>query len=273
MSLNFMARKQWMGIEGSPANYSLSAHSPINNTMMSVGGGVALESFGISKIYNANVSYAYLLPVTEIAFLSLGLNVNYSNMQLSYSKLDVLHQDDPYFNQGKENANNVFSGFGAYLFSRSFFLGLSASNLVALKSFEESSEYNGYLNKKYYNAIAGYLIPLSQDFTAKPTVWYKYITDDSSEVNYGLQVMYQDLLWMGCNYNDKGILSNMVNFKISNDFAVAYTFETSIGNSFVKRNNHEIALSYRINSLIDSNPKREFGKRESKKLLKSLRNF
>ncbi|MCW3805617.1 PorP/SprF family type IX secretion system membrane protein [Plebeiibacterium marinum] len=272
MSVNVMARKQWMGIEGAPTSYHLAVHAPVNNTMMSVGGGFELESYGVNKLYSANVSYAYLLKISELTFLSLGLNTNLNNYQIGYSKLALTHENDPNFSAGSRNTTGITAGCGAFLYSQSFFAGLSVAHWANIKQADADNGFDQVVGKKYFHVVSGYMFQINRSLVAKPSVWYRSASD-FSEVNLGMQAMYRDLLWYGILWSESGWLSNVFHVQITKDLGVGYAFDFAIGEKSINRNNHEISLSYKLNDLIVPNKNREFGEKRTRKLLKSVRDF
>ncbi|WP_066629448.1 PorP/SprF family type IX secretion system membrane protein [Labilibacter marinus] len=276
MAINMMARKQWAGIDGAPTNYQLSVHTPINKTMMSVGGGVRYQQYGINKLYNADLSYAYLLKISPVTFISLGINASYSSFNVGFDQLNVIHDNDPFFAIGNEGASSFNTGAGAFLYGRSFFLGFSASNLFGIQTDNSNESINSLLSTKNYHVVTGYLFHVGRSIGIRPTLKLMYQTSEINELSTGLQFLYKELFWMGAVYNNNGWVSSIINFQIKSDLGLAYAFDFTVSDNSIDRNNHEISLSYNINSLIKKNKKREFGVRKGKKHkegIKSLRNF
>ena len=276
LAVNLFARKQWVGLDGAPTSYHIAAHAPVNNTMTSIGAGMNYEQFGVNKFYNASVSYAYLLKISPVLFLSLGINTNFSNYQVGFNQLNLIHNNDPYFSSQTETGSDFNVGTGALLYSRDFYLGLSVSHLLGNNSAKGNPELNQMLARKYYYGVTGYLFRASSNISIKPSIMYKYDAAEFNELSYALQFMYKDMFWMGVVYNQSGWLANVINIRIRKDLELAYAFENAVGTNSIKRNNHEISLVFSIKSFVKENIRREFGERRGKKEkegIKSIRYF
>jgi len=274
MTANLMARKQWFGLEGAPQNYQFALYSPINKTMMSVGGGLIYEQYGINKFYGLNTNYSYLVRISPVTFLSMGVSPGFSISQVGYNSLDLSHQNDPYFIVPNQTVSNLNVSTGVYLYTPSFYLGISIVNLVSIGDYANNNELETVLDSKKYYFSAGYYFKLNKYFGIKPSALMHY-QKDLNNLSTGVQLIYNTTLGIGVVYNNQGWMSNMLKFQISENFGVAYSFDYTIGANAINRNNHEISMSFNIDSFAKRNRKRQFGrkKKKEKEGIKSLRNF
>ncbi|SMO51800.1 type IX secretion system membrane protein, PorP/SprF family [Saccharicrinis carchari] len=278
MAVNLMARKQWWGIEGAPTSYRLAAYSPINNTLMSVGGALSLEEYGVYKAYMAIISYAYLLKISPVTFLSLGINTNVHSHQIAFNELKLVNNNDPYFSNASESETQVNMASGAFLYSRKFYLGFSVSNLLEATKVLRSYEPDQMHQKRQFYMTMGYTFRPNQEIGIRPSFLSQYQKQDAYSLTGGVQLIYKDLFWVGAAYSKGGWMGSLINLKVQKDFWIAYAFDFAVGNNLINRSNHEIAISCNIYAFYKKNKKRAFGKRKIKKdkhkeSMKSLRNF
>ncbi|GAF03855.1 PorP/SprF family type IX secretion system membrane protein [Saccharicrinis fermentans] len=278
LALNLRARKQWLGIDGAPVSYRMVAHSPINNTLMSLGGGLSAEKYGIHNLYDASLSYAYLLRVSPLTFLSLGINANMTYHQTNLHRLKVIDGNDPYFSGTDEKGFNVNTGVGAFLYSKKFYLGISVPKLFNVESSSEQAQLKQILERQLYYVSSGYTFHMNKVMAIKPSVLYWFDDEDANNLSVALQCLYKEFCWIGASYSQEGWASGLMGVKVNNDIEIAYIFDYSVGTENIQRNIHEISLSFNIHSFYKRNKKREFGVRKGKSDktkdgIKSLRAF
>ena len=68
LSLNFLARSQWAGIEGAPRTLTMGAHSPVGKNV-GLGLSVIVDELGPVKEQNIYGDFSYTLNVSENAKL------------------------------------------------------------------------------------------------------------------------------------------------------------------------------------------------------------
>ncbi len=278
MTANLMARKQWFGIEGSPSGYRVALYSPINKTLMSVGGGVSLEQHGINKVYVGTLSYAYLVKLSPVTFLSLGISANAGSHQIAFNDLNLTHNNDPSFSSTTESQTILNAAGGAYLYSRSFYMGLSVSNLIALQNDDQQFELSPMLRKRQYYMATGYNFNPDGFFSVKPSVLCRYESEDRYNVSGGIQLLFNELFWVGATYGNDGWMSSMLNVRVNKNLEAGYIFDFASGINMINRSSHEIVITYSLDSFMKNNKNRAFGVRKAKKdktlnSIKSMRNF
>lgn len=278
MVASLMARKQWFGLEGSPASYRFAGYAPLNNTLMSVGGALSLEQFGINKVYTGSLSYAYLLKISPVTFISLGISANAQMHQIAFNELNLTHANDPSFSNTTESETILNATSGAYLYSRKFYLGLSVANLLGSSNSEKYFEINQMQQKRQYYLSSGYTLNPNSWIGIKPSFLARYHDEEEYNLSGGLQVFFKEFFWIGAMYSKNGWMSNMVNVKIPKGLEVGCVFDVAMGNNMINRMGHEIVISYQISSFVKENKNREFGFRKPKRDktksgIKSMRNF
>jgi type IX secretion system PorP/SprF family membrane protein len=73
LSLTFIQRSQWAGVENAPNTQTLSAHTLFKKKHLGLGVSLINDRIGVHKNISALTNYAYHLRVSSNAYLSMGL--------------------------------------------------------------------------------------------------------------------------------------------------------------------------------------------------------
>jgi len=281
-------RDQWVGLNGAPKTTYLSIHAPIgkndyrtsatsyevpgqnprgkyyweNYTAAEPHHGIGMtvinDKTGSFNRFTANATYAYHLGLTPTTNLSAGFSVGITNVSLDRTKTDFSGTGDPFDPatgaslSGELNRIRPDVGFGLWLYSKNYFVGLSAQQIIPQKLvFTDDAAFlsKGRLIPHVF-FTAGYRFLLGEDINAIPSVMVKYI-NGSSETNFqpeaNLKLQYRDLLWLGGSYRYENGYSAMAGLNVSNTFNVGYAYDfTTTALNTVSRGTHEIMLGFLI---------------------------
>lgn len=281
-------RDQWVGLNGAPKTTYLSIHAPIgkndyrtsatsyevpgqnprgkyyweNYTAAEPHHGIGMtvinDKTGSFNRFTANATYAYHLGLTPTTNLSAGFSAGITNVSLDRTKTDFSGTGDPFDPatgaslSGELNRIRPDVGFGLWLYSKNYFVGLSAQQIIPQKLvFTDDAAFlsKGRLIPHVF-FTAGYRFLLGEDINAIPSVMVKYI-NGSSETNFqpeaNLKLQYRDLLWLGGSYRYENGYSAMAGLNVSNTFNVGYAYDfTTTALNTVSRGTHEIMLGFLI---------------------------
>ena len=263
-------RKQWTGIDGAPVTMYLSAHMPIGKkdyrttaTSFEVPGenprgksywedytapephhGVGLivmnDKTGYISKFSAYATYAYHKGLTPKTTLAAGFLAGFSDVSLDRSKIQ-LKSFTPEF------------GAGLWLYSASYFAGLSVLNIIPNKAkFAANDPFASYYAPQMI-ASAGYRFFLSDDVSALPSVMLQFIQPFPVQVHTNVKVQYQDKLWVGAGYRFSDQLGGfvaMAGVNVSNTFNIGYAYDAATTSRLrnYAQNTHEIILGFLINN-------------------------
>ena len=136
MSLKFLGRSQWLDIEGSPKTSILAFDTPIGKSEnMGLGLSVFNDQIGPVNETNFSIDYAYSIRFM-FSKLTFGLKAGVNSMDISFSKLNIYDNTDPYINYVIDNKFQPQVGVGIFFNSEKYYLGLSAPNLLEKRFFE-----------------------------------------------------------------------------------------------------------------------------------------
>jgi type IX secretion system PorP/SprF family membrane protein len=282
------ARDQWVGLNGAPKTSYFSIQAPIgkgdyrtsstsfdvpgenprgrsyweNYTAASPHHGIGLtminDRTGSFNRFTIDATYAYHLGLSPTTNLAAGFSAGITNISLDKSKHDFSGSGDPFDPATSVAINKEINrirpdlGVGLWLYSKNYFIGLSAQQVIPQKlSFTDDATYisKGRLVPHLF-LTAGYRFMLGEMVNAIPSVMLKYVqgsSKNSFQPEANLKLQYMDLLWVGGSYRYQDGYAAMAGFNISNTFNLGYAYDiTTTALKTVSHGTHEIVLGFLI---------------------------
>ncbi len=247
MSMMILGRKQWLGFEGAPTTASFSIHSPIWANMAG-GASLIYDTYGPVNLTSAYGDYAYHLKLNEKIKLSLGLKGGFNFYSIDYNKLDRTIQADEAYNGEVEQVLMPNFGFGLFMYSSRFYLGLSVPRIME-NVYEEASETYGEGKEfRQYYGMMGVVLPLSEHFVLKPSVMTRLASGAPLSIDANINTIIQDKIWLGVMYRLNDSFGGLVQYQISQQLRVGYAFDLNTNAlSSYHSGSHEIMLNFDFN--------------------------
>lgn len=243
LNLNTLTRLQWVGLEGSPKTFSLTAHTPIEGRK--IGLGITLVTDEIGPVNNTffTINYAYRLRVTDDLTLSMGLKGGISSYTVGLTDLSVIDPEDPQF-QSNEKKISPNLGFGFYLYGDQYYVGFSAPKLIQTTVDDEYATDENQL-KRHYFIVGGYNWQINSEWLLKPSLLTKIVAGSPVSNDITVQGLYNDLVGAGVMYRIGDAAGLFVFGKVYKELQVGYGYEYSLnGLSGINSGTHEIMLTY-----------------------------
>lgn len=281
-------RDQWVGLNGAPKTMYLSAHGPLGKkdyrtsaTSFQVPGqnprgryywenytaaephhGIGLniinDKTGSFNRFSANLSYAYHLGLNPTTNLSGGFSAGITNISLDRSKHDFSGTGDPFDPATGSSLSSQLNrirpdlSFGLWLYSRNYFVGFSAQQIIPQKlAFVDDAAIltKGRLVPHLF-LTAGYRFMIGEDVNAVPSLMVKYVQNSSNndfQPELNLKMQYRDLMWIGGSYRYEDGYAAMAGINVSNAFNVGYAYDfTTTALNTVSKGTHEIMIGFII---------------------------
>lgn len=241
------ARQQWTGIEGAPSTQAISAHTGIMRQKMGVGGYIFNDKFGPISQTGLQLSYAYHLQLNRE--MKLGLGISFKAFQLSMNETDLVQidQGDPNITGASESTFVPDADFGAYLFTKKYYVGLSATQLIQykIKLGDVNVESSNQTIRHYY-LVGGYKIDINPDFMVEPSLLLKGTERTPFQVDINAKVFYKKNYWLGLSYRTAQAAIVLVGFKVDK-FFLGYSFDYTFSNlKNYSTGSHEILIGVNI---------------------------
>ncbi len=252
LNLGGLYRTQWVGIEGAPKTGSFFAHTPINEKIEI---GISFTNDNIGDVVNENniyADFAYVLPVGLESKISFGLK---AGVTLFDTNFDGFILQSGNVNNGldvafSENTSKAFPnlGIGAFFFTDSYYLGLSAPNMLSTKHLEDENgiKATGVENVHYF-FTGGYVFDINENLKLKPAFMGKAVNGAPLAIDITANLLINEKLEAGLGYRLDDAISALINFKITPELRVGYAYDyttTNLGE--FNSGSHEIFILFDV---------------------------
>jgi type IX secretion system PorP/SprF family membrane protein len=158
-------------------------------------------------------------------------------------------------NDAKFSGDNVSNflpnvGAGLYLYSKRFYAGLSAPEILAYDP-DKALSLNSDATKliphqvQHFFITTGYAYPVSPDLVLKPSVLVKYTNNAPVEADLNLNALLYNILWIGGSYRTNDAVVAMVELLITKQLSVGYAYDfTTTDIKKFSDGSHEIMVGY-----------------------------
>jgi type IX secretion system PorP/SprF family membrane protein len=271
--LRFSYRNQWNGISGAPQTIYATGNGPLKiqakgaqttSTVHSrsnkatrdqkrttraaphggIGFGLISDRAGPIEVYTVKAAYAYHINLNKETSLSAGLEVGAQGIHIRSDQLNfgTTNPIDPAVNNTTETSTvKPDIGAGVWLYSASYFVGISAHNVVPVEV-DYSEEMDGRL-VTHSSIIAGYKFYLSNTINFIPSAMIRYVHRAPFNFDINAKFQYLQVAWVGASYRHSDNFAAMVGMNISSSLSFGYSFD--ITTSRLKNNSngsHEVII-------------------------------
>ncbi|GHA65523.1 PorP/SprF family type IX secretion system membrane protein [Pontibacter akesuensis] len=253
-------RRQWVGLDGAPTTYYVSAHTPLNKGASSTRYHRALAHHGLGASFHTDetgplrrsgvsLSYAYHLPITNSINVSAGAAAGVIRSSVNSSELDLANESDPLAGGGNINNTVLDLNLGLWVYSRNFSVGVAGAQLLEdAGSFGANTYEEATLGlQRHYFITGSYRLEPTPSLDVIPSVMVKLASPSPAAVDASLRVMYDERFWVGGAYRHNDALVAMVGVYVSPllDISYSYDFTTSELNQ-VSAGTHEIVVGFKL---------------------------
>jgi len=248
INLGGLYRTQWVGAVGSPKTGSFFVHAPLAKRV-EAGLSIIHDEIGdVVKESNVYADFAYVLPVSDKNKWSFGLKVGatfFSTNFNGFTYSDVL-PDLAFASNLSKTFPNI--GVGTYYFSKNYYVGFSAPNLLSSKHLENQ---DGIIRTGsevvHYFITGGYVFDINDKLKFKPAFMTKAVSGAPIAVDLTANVLINSVLEAGIGYRLGDSFSGLVNFKVSPALRVGYAYDYTVSNlGRFNSGSHEIMVLFDI---------------------------
>lgn len=244
LSLTFIQRSQWAGVENAPETQTFSGHTLFGKRHIGVGLTLINDKIGVHKSLNALTTYAYHLQVADRAFLSMGLQVGINRRQSDYGSLIGGATYDPRLNDVSIAKTFLDFGMGFYFRSPKLDAGFSVPELVPGR-FELNDTVTIQLSKSPYFFFTKYRIKASDFIDVEPSVFVKYQSGIPLSYDVNANMIYRKVLTLGLSYRKDESIDFLLKAQITRQLQIGYAYDHPIGHiSMLSNGSHELMAQY-----------------------------
>ncbi len=246
-------RTQWRGFDGAPEFQFVAAEGALLNKKMGLGFILHNEKLGVTKQTELLGNYAYHVPLSKKIKLGIGIRGGLSVYRANVTELLLTDYDDFIFETDIDPVVVPKIGAGLYMYSRKFFLGLSAHNLMAI----ELQNAPNYVPD--YFLSGGYAFEIGEDFVLRPTAIAKFTAGQGPAFDINLNALLFNRLWLGVGYYHEQRFAAMLEVLITKQLRVGYAYEfTGSECDDCEKGTHEVLIGFDFNTKISVKTPRYF---------------
>jgi len=193
-------RTQWEGVKGAPKTFTVSADAAFSEGNVGLGLVVTNDKIGAQRYLTTFVNYAYRLRVSsdETSRLAFGLGAGFAQLGIDGNELNYIDGNDIVAPAGTQSILVPDARAGVYYSNPDFFVGLSATNLVARYM---SRKYNGEvlvpIPEPHVYFTSGALFSLSEDVKFKPVILLKEDFRGPGSIDLSSFILLKERIWLG----------------------------------------------------------------------------
>jgi type IX secretion system PorP/SprF family membrane protein len=248
LSLTGSFRRQWSGIKDAPQTSVFTAHSPINFSRSAAGLVFTQDHLGVTNQYTMYGTYAYHIPVSLKAKVSVGLQAGATYYYANFDDLVIVNQngtdDDAFVGNDSRVLPNL--GLGAYYYSKRVYVGLSIPTLVNNK-WNNMDPMTRATQERHYFLTAGYVFDLNPDLKLKPNILLRWVENGPFQYDINANLLIKETVWVGVSYRMRDSIDGLLQWNINDQLSVGYSYgypTTKI--SSLQAGTHELVLNFRV---------------------------
>jgi type IX secretion system PorP/SprF family membrane protein len=270
-SLNLTARKQWVGLSGSPETFSFSVQTrflkhghkiilknnnetifrPQNDAKVGLGGSVFSSQSGLIQRTGFQVSYSYHIWLQRMTQLSLGLSFTGTYFRINEKELSMQDQNDPLlYSDLRRGIFTPDATFGLYLLNHQYNIGFSVNQLFGASAKIGNDAYNNYILYRHYYIFGSYSIERGKKIEWRPSLLIMMSEQQKPVGNplaeFGLNFVYNQAFWTGLSYRTSGAVIANFGVKYMNAF-IGYSFDFTLQEiQRITYGTHEINVAWKF---------------------------
>jgi type IX secretion system PorP/SprF family membrane protein len=243
-------RHQWTAMKGAPKTLMVSADIPFKLDNMGVALQIVNDRLGVTNMTEIYATYAYHIKLKEKLRLGLGIKAGISNYSARLSELTVWDAGDDLFTNDMRNIIMPKIGFGAYLHSDKYYVGISIPTLWAYSSdyaFSLDINKSSWLRRHIF-ASAAYVFDINEDFKIKPSVFTKFVNHAPFQLDINATLIWKDMLHLTLGYRSNAAALAMIEVQPISHLRFGYAFDLSTPQylRMYGGTTHEIMVGYDI---------------------------
>jgi type IX secretion system PorP/SprF family membrane protein len=258
--IRISTRRQWVGLDGAPVTYYLTAHTPLNKGASGtkyhkglahhgIGLSVHTDKTGPLRRTGLTASYAYHMPITRSINVSAGAAAGIISNSINSSELKLANPSDPLLGGGSINNNMLDLNLGLWVYSKDFSIGIAGAQLLEdAGSFQPDGSSDPALDlQRHYFATASYRLSLTEKLDAMPSVMVKFAAPSPVSYDASLRVLYNKQFWVGGSYRHKDALVAMVGVYVNPLLDISYSYDATVSNlNRVSAGTHEVVIGFKL---------------------------
>lgn len=244
LSLTFIHRNQWAGVDGAPNTQTLSAHTLFKNKQVGVGLSLSNDVIGVHKNLNVSANYAYHFSLSANHRLSFGLQTGIHNYRSDYASLLEVSGNDPMLYNDMISRTFFDFGVGAYFRGPKLHIGFSIPELMP-QNVEIMDSLSIKLNEINNFLFTKYKIFVNENINVEPGLLMKYMHGVPLSFDLNMNLIFREVVTMGISYRKSESFDLLLKCQVTPQLQFGYSYDFPVGQvSNIANASHEIAVQY-----------------------------
>ena len=245
LSIGLLGRTQWVGIDGAPKTFTLSAHAPFGEKV-GLGLSAIVDKIGPVKEQNVFADFSYTIKTSEEGKLAFGIKTGFTFHNLNEASLIAIDPNDPSV-LDFDNRTLFNFGAGAFYYTDKFYVGFSLPNVLETKHFERNHGVTKASEKAHYFLTSGYVFDASENLKFKPSVMVKAAGGAPLSIDLSANFLLNEKFEFGASYRLDDSISGLVSFLVTQDFRLGYAYDYTTSNlGDFNSGSHEVVLLWDV---------------------------
>jgi type IX secretion system PorP/SprF family membrane protein len=223
LNATLIARKQWVGFEGSPFTQFINGSAYVPELYGGIGLSLINDQVGFERTLNFKAMYSYPVELQTGMSLALGLGVGFVNKTIDGTKLVVEDKSDPYAFTHKTSSMKPDFNFGAELNTSDYAIGLASTHLD--RGVKGSTLKK---NPRHYYLYGKYKFIINDEVFLVPYVLVKS-SFYRTQFDINALVYYRKMLWGGLSYRTSSSVVFLLGYQINKEWRVGYSYDYTVG--------------------------------------------
>lgn len=260
-------RTQWVGFEGAPTTYYISANTSIGREYgpshnhhkgehkgwHSIGGYIYSDVTGPTSRASGLFSYGYNIPLNKNIRLSLGMFFGFQQFTIDGNRFILRDELDQVLN-GVHTSMVPDGQIGAWVYSKYWYFGVAAHQILQSRlTFDDvyNISYEGVDISKlanHYFMTGGFNWPVNEYLNIVPSFMVKYVSPAPASVDLNCKFAWdKNKYFAGVSYRTLDSFNCMIGMQFNMRLIGSYSFDLT-HSELVKYNTgtHEILLTYKF---------------------------
>ncbi len=219
-------RKEWGDITGSPRTAFINAYFPVSARVW-MGGEIISDQTDISKIFSAQLSYTYHLPIGANHQIYFSLWGGMFQNSINLNGAIVSDINDPLLIGMSQLTGTSLNAGSSLLFRwRDGSIGVTAPYLFSSEdAYAVGSGNNLVVIKPQLITHLTYNFRLNYDWNLQPFLVYRSIKDSPYHYDISMLTIYKDNYWGAFTYRNEGKVAISLGGNLTSELSLNYTYE------------------------------------------------
>lgn len=250
LSIVANVRNQWVGFDGAPKTSVISGHMPVLNKNVGIGFTLIGDRMGPRSMMGFSGNFAYILKLNNKWKLSMGVNAGYNRYQFNYADITFKNIDNSGASLGRFTDGAPDFNFGAYLKSKSFFMGISLTHLGANNLFTidmNDTMFKGDLSYRLrtHNFITiGKSWVVNENLVFAPTMALRSVKDGQGNLDLNFNFFIYKKLWLGMFLRIPYGPGFLLNYYVTPKCKLGYSYDTGLKDQRRLGPSHEVTIGF-----------------------------